>query len=87
MDFVKRLLFVLLVTAVFVIPFAFLAAGPFILDAIRGNEISFGMLEAVTLAFGGLCLGLVAAAVNSVMTAYRSTVVTLAYQQFIQKDG
>ncbi|MCA9946670.1 MAG: hypothetical protein KC449_24480 [Anaerolineales bacterium] len=76
-----------LVTAVFVIPFAFLAAGPFILDAIRGNEISFGMLEAVTLAFGGLCLGLVAAAVNSVMTAYRSTVVTLAYQQFIQKDG
>lgn len=76
-----------LVTAVFTIPFAFVAAGPFILDMIQGNEITFGMLEAGTLAFGGICIGLVAAAVNSAMTAYRSTVVTLAYQQFAQKDG
>ncbi len=76
-----------LVTLVFTIPFAFLAAGPFILDAIQGNEISFGLVEAVTLAFGVVCLGLVAAAVNSVLTAYRSATVTLAYQQFVQKDG
>lgn len=76
-----------LVTAVFVIPFAFLAAGPFILDVMRGNEISFGVLEVSALAFGGVCIGLVAAAINSAMTAYRSTVVTLAYQEFIQKDA
>lgn len=76
-----------LVTAVFTIPFAFLAAGPFLLDLIQGNEISFGMAEVASLAFGGVCLGLVAAAVNSVLTAYRSTVVTLAYQQFVQKEA
>ncbi len=75
-----------LVTAVFTIPLAFLAVGPFILDAIQGNEISFGMTEIATLAFGGICLGLVAAAVNSVLTAYRSATVTLAYQHFVQKE-
>jgi len=76
-----------LVTAVFTIPLAFLAAGPFILDAIQGNEISFGMTEIVTLAFGGICLGLLAAAVNSVLTAYRSATVTLAYQHFLEKQA
>ncbi len=76
-----------LVTAVFTIPLAFLAAGPFILDAIRGNNFTFGTTQIVTLAFGGICLGLVAAAVNSVLTAYRSATVTLAYQHFVQKEG
>ncbi|MBK8901725.1 MAG: hypothetical protein IPM53_11115 [Anaerolineaceae bacterium] len=76
-----------LVTAVFTIPLAFLAAGPFVLDAIQGNEITFGMTEIVTLAFGGICLGLVAAAVNSVLTAYRSATVTLAYQHFVEKQA
>lgn len=75
-----------LVTALFTIPFAFLAAGPFILDAIQGNEISFGFAEAGTVALGVVCLGLVAAAVNSVLTAYRSATVTLAYQQFVEKQ-
>jgi hypothetical protein len=76
-----------LVTAVFTIPLAFLAAGPFILDAIQGNEFSFGMTEIATLAFGGICLGLVGAAVNSVLTAYRSATVTLAYQHFVEKQA
>ena len=76
-----------LVTAVFTIPLAFLAAGPFILDAIQGNEISFGMTEIATLAFGGICLGFLAAAVNSVLTAYRSATVTLAYQHFLEKQA
>ncbi len=76
-----------LVTAVFTIPLAFLAVGPFILDAIQGNEISFGMTEIGTLAFGGICLGLVGAAVNSVLTAYRSATVTLAYQHFLEKQA
>ncbi|MCA9896571.1 MAG: hypothetical protein H6654_03190 [Ardenticatenaceae bacterium] len=74
-----------LVTLVFTLPFAFLAAGPFLLDAIQGNTIDFGVTEVLSLAFGGLCLGLVGAAVNSVLTAYRSATVTLAYHQFVQK--
>jgi hypothetical protein len=76
-----------LVTAVFAIPFAFLAFGPVLLDAIQGNEFSLGTMEIVSLAFGGICLGLISAAVNSILTAYRSATVTLAYQQFAQKDG
>lgn len=76
-----------LVTLFVTVPFAFLAVGPFLLDAIQGNEISFGTTEILSLAFGGICLGLVGAAVNSVLTAYRSATVTLAYQQFAQKDG
>jgi len=75
-----------LVAVVFTIPFAFLAFGPFILDVIRGNEFTFGVTQVVSLAFGGICLGLISAAVNSILTAYRSTTVTLAYQQFVQKD-
>ncbi len=76
-----------LVTAVFTIPFAFLAMGPFIFDVMQGNEITFGASQVATLAFGGICLGLVGAAVNSVLTAYRSATVTLAYQHFVQKDA
>jgi hypothetical protein len=76
-----------LVTLVVTVPFAFLAAGPFLLDLIQGNEFNFGMTEVVTLAFGGICLGLVGAAVNSVVTTYRSATVTLAYHHFVQKDG
>ncbi|MBK7896133.1 MAG: hypothetical protein IPJ90_14905 [Anaerolineaceae bacterium] len=74
-----------LVTLVFTLPFAFLAMGPFLLDAIQGNTIDFGMTEVLSLAFGGICLGLVGAAVNSVLTAYRSATVTLAYHHFVQK--
>ncbi|MCP4419552.1 MAG: hypothetical protein GY805_23315 [Chloroflexi bacterium] len=76
-----------LVTVVFMIPFAFLAMGPFLLDAFQGGDFNFGTTEIVTLAVGGICMGLVAAAVNSALTAYRSATVTLAYQQFAQKDG
>ena len=76
-----------LVTLVVAVPFAFLSFGPFLLDAFQGNEFNFGTTEIVSLAFGGICLGLVGAAVNSILTAYRSATVTLAYQQFTQKDG
>lgn len=76
-----------LVTLVVAVPFAFLSFGPFLLDAFQGNEFNFGTTEIISLAFGGICLGLVGAAVNSILTAYRSATVTLAYQQFTQKDG
>lgn len=73
-------------TLIFTLPFAFVALGPFIMDIIQGSEISFGVTEVASLAFGGICLGLVGAAVNSILTAYRSATVTLAYQQFVQKN-
>jgi len=76
-----------LVAVVFAIPFAFLAFIPFIMDVIQGNEFTFSVTQVVSLAFGGICLGLISAAVNSIVTAYRSATVTLAYQQFAQKDG
>ncbi|WP_420627912.1 DUF7544 domain-containing protein [Candidatus Leptofilum sp.] len=69
------------------VPLAFLAAGPVLFDLFQGNQIDFGMSDIVLLAFGGICLGLAGAAINSILTAYRSATVTLAYQQFIQKDG
>jgi len=74
-------------TVIVTLPFAFLAVGPFLLDLIRGNEINFGATEIVSLAIGAISLILVGAAVNSILTAYRSATVTLAYQQFAQKDG
>ena len=74
-------------TFVVTVPLAFLAAGPFILDAIQGNEIAFGVTEVASLAFGGICLGLLAAAVNSALTTYRSATVTLAYQYFVEKQA
>lgn len=76
-----------IVTVIVTIPFAFFAIWPFLLDVFRGNEISFGAIEIITLAIGGVCLGLLGAAVNAILTAYRSTTVTLAYQQFVQKEA
>jgi hypothetical protein len=75
-----------LVTLVFMIPFAFLAMGPLFLEAIQGGDFNFGVTQIVTLSVGVVCLGVAAAAINSVLTAYRSATVTLAYQQFVQKE-
>ncbi len=75
-----------LVMLVLMIPFAFLAMGPFLMDAIQGTDFNFGVTEIATLSVGLICLGLVAAAVNSVLTAYRSATVTLAYHEFVQKE-
>lgn len=76
-----------LVTAAILIPFAFLAAGPIFFDLMQGNPPDIGTTEIITLAIGGICLGLVAAAVNSILTAYRSATVTLAYHHFVQKEA
>lgn len=75
-----------LVSLFVMVPLAFLAAGPMLFDLIQGNQIDFGMTEIITLAFGGICLGLAGAAINAILTAYRSATVTLAYHHFIQKD-
>ena len=65
------------------IPFAFLAMGPAIMSIIVGE--AFEMIDVLLLIGGGICLGLVGAAVNSIMIAFRSTTVTLAYQEFTGK--
>ena len=76
-----------IVTAIVAIPFAFAAMGPFLWDAIQGNSFNIGTTEIVGMVIGGVCLGLVGAAINAALTAYRSTTVTLAYHQFVQKAG
>jgi hypothetical protein len=48
---------------------------------------SFDAGNVLLLAGGGICVGLVAAAVNAIMVAFRSTAVTLAYQDFTRKKG
>ncbi|MCB9434157.1 MAG: hypothetical protein H6668_19465 [Ardenticatenaceae bacterium] len=67
------------------IPLAFLSFGPLIFQAVRGG--SLGAVEIAAGIVGGLVLAVVAAAINSVVTAYQSTVFTLAYQEFLNKDS
>ncbi|MCP4424163.1 MAG: hypothetical protein GY803_06705 [Chloroflexi bacterium] len=73
-----------LVAMVVLLPFALVALGPGFFSLIV-NEGSFGVTEIALLAGGGICVGLVGAAVNSILTAFRSTAVTLAYQEFVNK--
>lgn len=71
--------------AVVLLPAAALAFLPTIVDLVRG-----GTLEIGNIAFmigGGICLGLLGAVINSIMIAFRSTTVTLAYQEFINKTN
>jgi hypothetical protein len=72
-----------IIVIVVLIPFALLAFGPTVLGLITQN--SFQVLDALTIAAGTIVLGLIAAAINSLMVAFRSTAVTLAYQQFLNK--
>lgn len=71
--------------AIIMIPMAFLSFGPLIFRAIDGG--SFGAIEIAVGIVGGLALAVVAAAINSIVTAYQSTVFTLAYQEFLNKDS
>jgi hypothetical protein len=85
--FILALLFVVLgflvlaVAAVVLLPIAFLAAGSAIINAVASG--AFGIGQAISLVMGGLCIGFIGAAVNSVLVAFRSTAVTLAYQEFV----
>jgi hypothetical protein len=73
------------VLAIIFIPLAFLALGPTIIGMVSSGNV--GVVEVATAAFGFICLGLLAAALNSVVVAFRSTAVTLAYQQFVAKTS
>ena len=70
---------------IILLPLALAALGPGIAAiAIGGGSVGVG--EVALLAGGGICLGLVGAAIGSILTAFRSTAVTLAYQEFISKQ-
>ncbi len=73
-----------LLSMVVLLPFALVALGPGIFSVIV-NEGSFGVSEIALLAGGGICMGLVGATISSIVTAFRSTAVTLAYQEFVSK--
>jgi hypothetical protein len=76
------LLFGVILT-VALIPFALLALLPAIVDLVTHDTV--GAADVLLIVGGTILLGLVGAVVNSVMVAFRSTVVTLAYNEFIQE--
>jgi hypothetical protein len=72
-----------MVMSIVLIPFALLAFGPAIVDIVAND--AFRAIDALFLVGGVICFGLVAAAVNAILVALRSTAVTLAYQHFVTK--
>ena len=73
-----------LATFIVLIPLALVSLAPGIASmVISGGSFEVGNI--LLLAGGGICIGLVGAAVNSIMVAFRSTAVTLAYQEFTSK--
>jgi hypothetical protein len=74
-----------LVTGIILLPLAFLALGPAILGII--NQGTLETVHIVQIVAGGVCLGVVAAIVQSILIAFRSTAVTLAHQEFIAKTA
>lgn len=73
------------IVIVVMLPFAVLSFGPAIVDMIANNTVQ--TRDILSIAGGGICLGLVGAAVNAIMIAFRSTAVTLAYREFTQKSA
>lgn len=71
--------------ALVLLPLAALAFAPSIINFINTGTLE--VMNAIWLIGGGVCLGLLGAVINSIMVAYRSTTVTLAYQEFINKSG
>ena len=70
-----------IVAAVVIVPVAVLIFLPTILAIINGGTI--GVANIILIVIGVFVLGVLGAAVQSIMLAFRSTAVTLAYQQFV----
>ncbi len=68
-------------STIVIIPFAFLSIAPTIISVVAGDAIQ--TTDLLLVAGGGICMGLLGAAVNSILVAFRSTAVTLAYQEFV----
>lgn len=75
-----------IVTVVVALPAVLLMVAPMLVNLVQGAE-SIGATEIAFLVGGGICVGLLSAAVQSILTAYRSTTITLAYQQFQNKEA
>ncbi|MFQ5398923.1 MAG: hypothetical protein ACE5E7_04915 [Anaerolineae bacterium] len=69
--------------ALVLIPLAFLSLGPAAIRMMSTQAVE--TLDILMIVGGGICLGFVAAAVQSILVAFRSTAVTLAYQEFVGK--
>lgn len=73
-----------IVSIVVIVPGAVLIFIPAIIHIIAGGG-SVGILEIGYVVVGSVCLAVLAGAVNSILAAFRSTAVTLAYQEFTNK--
>lgn len=71
------------VAGIVLVPLGFLTAAPLVVDMFQGQTP--GPLDIVTVLVGVVVLGIVGAAIRSVLTTYRSVAVTLAYQHFVKK--
>ncbi|MCB8966682.1 MAG: hypothetical protein H6660_07270 [Ardenticatenaceae bacterium] len=74
-----------IVSIAVILPGAVLIFIPAIIHLAAGGG-SFGVLEIAYVVAGGVCLAVLAGAINSVLVAFRSTAVTLAYQEFMNKS-
>jgi len=72
-----------IVMALLMIPLAFLAFFPMIMEVIMTGNFDPGNI--ILVLCGSLLVAIVVALINSVIVAFRSTTITLAYQQFIAK--
>ncbi|MCA9969121.1 MAG: hypothetical protein KC425_02845 [Anaerolineales bacterium] len=68
---------------IIILPLGLLLFVPAIVGLASGGSIGVG--EVVYLLGSGICVGLLAAAVNSILVAFRSTAVTLAYREFLAR--
>ena len=81
--FVISILFGIL-SLVLLLPLGFLALGPAVIGLLSGGNL--GVSEIALLTGGGICVGLVGTAINSIMISFRSTAITLAYQEFVVRN-
>lgn len=74
-----------IVAAIVLVPLAAIIFLPTILPMINSGTVQIANI--VILIIGGIFLGVAGAAINSIFISFRSTAVTLAYQQFIGKNN
>lgn len=72
-----------IVAAVVLVPIGLVIFLPTILSMVNGGTLEIANI--VFMIIGGIFLGLLGAAINSIFLAYRSTAVTLAYEEFGNK--
>lgn len=73
------------VIGIVLLPPALILFAPLAAMSFEGR--SFGPLEILLIAGAGLCIGLIGAALQSILTTWQSTTFTLAYKQFTGKQA